>query len=298
MSKVIDAGALREAVALGQATGAMKGDGKVDIPYVVLPDNCKVHSLLNLKFPYGLPPRKPDHIKQTVALTDAESFCKYVKLYADSRTRIFADPKALSFRAVLDYHAAPQIALPLVVGSESPAAAVERLGAAPEFQEHIAGLALRKSEQWDIWMSKNEKQTPQAEFAEFLEDNCMDIVTPEPARMLETARELTARTEVNFNSKIVPKNGATQFAYQEVVTAGIGEAGKLEVPDGFTIFIPVFFGEKPRAIEARLRFRINSGKLSFFYKLYRPAEVLANSFEAAVKGIGESLDADILFGSV
>lgn len=295
----IDANVLKDAVDLGQKLGLAKVEG-VEIPYAVIPNNSQMLSLLSQKYPYGLPPRKPDHIKALVNLTDAESFCRYVKLYQDARTRVFADPEKLSFLAVLDYHGSSgdwaSAVKSLTDGVEAPPPIA--VAVSPEFLDHRVTLTLRKSDQWNLWMARNEKEVPQAEFAEFIEDNYRDISTPSPAEMLEVARDLNAHVDVSFASKVTPKNGSVRLAYQEIVTGSAGAAGDMEVPDSFAIMIPVFYGEKPVQIEARLRFRINGGKLKFIYKLYRPAELLADAFNLAAKEIGLRLGTDVLLGSV
>ena len=293
----LDVTALQEAVRLGTLSGTPCGpEDALKIPYAVLPQGTSIKSLLDLVYPYGLPPEKPHHIKAAVALTDAESFSKYVDLYADSRTRVFADPNALSFRAVLDYHQAPQVQVADGSATDAP---TPLAAAQAEFRDHHATLALSKSDQWNLWNGKAEKEIPQAEFAEFIEDNYRDVISPAAATVLEIARDLTAHMDVNFASKVNVKNGTTQFAYQEVLTAGqLGQSGNMEVPEKFIILIPVFFGEKPVTIEARLRFRINGGKLRFIYKLYRPAELLAEAFKVVVKEIEEKLAIEVLLGSI
>lgn len=295
---VIDKNVLQEAIALGQKLGAPNMAEGLEIPYAIVPAGCQVSSLLAQKYPYGLPPRKPDHIKTTVSLTNAASFCAYVKLYADAHTRIFGNPEEFSFRAVLDYHGASNTPNLIPDGSGTPAPTTPSTLSA-EFMDHNAIFNLRKSEQWNVWIARNEKEIPQVEFAEFIEDNCADIVDPKSAIMLQIARELTAHMDVNFASKVTPKNGTTQFAYTEVLTTGQpGQSGNMEVPDKFTILIPIFYGEQLVTVEARLRFRINSGKLKFIFKLYRPAELLSDAFNLASARIRQDLDMDILLGSI
>ena len=48
-------------------------------------------------------------------------------------------------------------------------------------------------------------------------------------------------------------------------------------------------GRRPSKISARLRFRINSGKLIFYYKLDRPTEVLQEAFEKAAIALDQRL---------
>jgi uncharacterized protein YfdQ (DUF2303 family) len=287
----INAEVLKEAVALGQKLGVAQTEG-VEVPYAIVPAGSTLTTLLSFKFPHGLPPQKPDHIKAQALLADATSFCHYVMLYSDARTRIFANPEKFSFRAVLDYHRAyPQNAT-----ESSPDTPTPNVGA--EFLDHVANFQMKQSEQWTTWIEKNGKAMPQAEFAEMVEDNIKDVVRPSAAEFLEVSRDLQGHIDVSFASKVSHKNGATQLSYQEVVTAGVGEAGTIEVPETFAINIPVFFGEKPVTIEARLRFKVSQGKITFLYKLSRPTEIQAQAFQFAVAGIKESLGMDVLMGSV
>ena len=148
-----------------------------------------------------------------------------------------------------------------------------------------------------IWSSLNEKPVPQTEFAEFIEDNRSDIIDPVSAVMLEIARDLQAHSEVNFASKVNLRNGAAVLSYDEQIKASV-TTGQIEVPETFKIGIPVFFGEHPVEISARLRFRITDGKLKFQYKLYRPAEIIAQAFEFARCDIEKATTLEVLLGTL
>jgi uncharacterized protein YfdQ (DUF2303 family) len=268
----ITADALHAAIILGQQIA--NPHLEFTVPYAVVPDGSKVVSLMAYKYPGGI---TPERIAAHVALADAKSFCEYVKSYADDRTRIFADPATHKFTAIIDYHGAGE--------------------RKPEFLSHRAALQLTKDERWKIWIGGNEKLFSQSDFAEFLEDNAADISEPEAAVMLEVARDLHAHTDVNFDSKVTPKNGQVQLKYTETINAGVG-AGNLEVPEFFKIRIPIFYGEESLTLRARLRFRISGGKLSFQYKLDRPTEKLNDAFNAAVASIAGVMQTEVLLGGM
>lgn len=269
----LDSGAIREVTALVAKTAQPITTEAVHA--VIVPRDCDLKSLAEFQFPDGRPATR---VKATVALRDGDSFIKYLKTFRTSLTRIFAEPKTLLFLAVLDYHG--EAAEPSV-----------------EFLSHRVTFAMEKDERWNIWAGKNENPFTQTEFAEFIEDNAADIFDPSAANMLEIARDLQAHTEVNFASKVKLTNGQVQLSYQETVTAGVGPAGTVEIPEVFKIQIPVFYGEGVVAITCRLRYRISGGKLSFHYKMYRQSETLQVAFDKAVKSISESLGADILMGT-
>jgi hypothetical protein len=115
--------------------------------------------------------------------------------------------------------------------------------------------------------------------------------------MLEVARDLHAHTDVNFDSKILPKNGQVQLKYTETIAAGVG-TGNFDVPERFVISIPVFYGEDKVSISVRLRFRVNQGKLSFQFKMDNPVDVVNDAFDAAVAEIGKDLSSTIMLGTL
>ena len=245
------------------------------IHFVVAPMGMQVLSLEKLQFPHGM---RPDRITAAPKLQDAVSFCSYVNTFKDDRTRLFADAVACSFTALIDYHG---------VGTER----------AVEFLSHRATLTLKKDERWNLWLGQNGKLIPQAEFAEFLEDNRADIVTPDAATMLEIAMDLQAKSDVNFASKIKTQNGQSTLVYDETITTTVS-TGRIVMPEIFVIRIPVFFGEAPIEITARLRFRISEGKLKFQFNLYRPVEILAKAFDVARAGIAEATKLEVLLGTL
>jgi uncharacterized protein YfdQ (DUF2303 family) len=247
------------------------------IHYVAAPAGTTLHSLEKFQYPHGIPPSR---IVAAPRFQDSASFCSYVNTFKDSRTRVLADVETVTFLALLDYHGAG--ALPDGI---------------PEFVSHRASFPLKHSDQWKLWMGQNDKLIPQAEFAEFLEDNRADVVDPDSATLVEIARDLTAHTDVNFASKINVVNGSAVLKYDEQVTASVRQ-GQILIPEMFSIRIPVFYGEEPTVIKARLRFRIGDGKLKFQYKLYRPQEVRQLAFDEAVGDIAAAVGISVLQGTL
>lgn len=245
------------------------------VHYAIIPGDCKVVSLKEQQFPNGL---RPDRITAGLKFDDQMSFCSYVNTFKDHRTRLLASVSSCSFLALIDYHG---------IGDE----------ARIEFVSHRASLQLRTSEEWNLWMSHHDKLVPQAEFAEFLEDNRADITTPDSATLLEIAKDLQAHTDVNFQSKMNSANGSVTLQYEEQVKATVA-TGRIEMPENFAIHIPVFFGEAAIDIPARLRFRISEGKLKFQYKLYRPAELKQHAFDLTRGEINTSTTLEVLLGSL
>lgn len=258
----------------GRANGIVQTVTGGNIPFAVVPNGYSVKALTDLI--YNEHTATPERIKQKVGVLDTESFTEYYDLFSDLNSRVFADESKLLVTAILDYHGAKE--------------------GAPRWGQHQVALTLRQSEEWKRWVGSNNRKFEQVEFAEFLEQNSIDISKPTPAAMMETATDLQAKTDVEFGAGIRQSDGTVKFKYSEQVKATIG-GGSLAVPDNFVITIPAFIGGERFDIQALLRFRTNSGKLIFWYTLVRPEEVIRKAFMDARNKIATKLGVVILNGT-
>lgn len=244
-----------------------------NVPYVLVPQGYTAKAMPELIFNEHT--ATPERIKQDVSVLDPVSFVRYYNLFADENSRVFANEPVLNIVAILDYHGA-------------------KVGA-PRWGEHQLTLALRESEEWKIWTAMNNKPFTQQAFAEFLEQNSSDVSTPMPSAMQEIASDLQATTEVEFGSGIRQQDGQVRFKYTETIKATVG-AGSVDVPDRFTLSIPIFIGGDNVSMDALLRFRVNSGKLTFTYALIRPEQVKRTAFTNARNEIEKTLGIEIING--
>lgn len=265
MSDVLNKDTVKELYGYGRAAADVKEVGNT--PFVVIPNDHKVVGLAE----YKDNPRaeRPLRVKGTAKVHDVPSFCEYFTLFHDENSRVFADEDKATILAVLDYHGA--------LG-----------GGAPRWGEHRLELTFRHSKEWNEWKGKDGQRTQQMEFAEFLEDHAPDIITPDAATMLEVARDLSAKVDADFGSAIRMNNGSVQFKFSEQVKATFG-SGQLEVPEQFIVSIPIYLGCDRVSITARLRYRINAGKLSFWYDLLRADNIKREAFLVARKTITDTL---------
>lgn len=264
---------LEKMLKLGQTTGDVKQSG--GLPFVVIPQDCKVQSLEGLI--YSKFADRPHRVIQSVVVRDVASFVAYYSLFSDPNSRIFADEDSTAVLAVLDYHAAGE--------------------GTPRWGDHRLTLQLEASDEWTEWLARNGQanKMTQADFAEFIEDHTPDIRQPDAATMLEMARTLQAKTDVDYSSAIRLNNGQVQFTYNEQVKGTFG-AGKIEIPESFLISIPVFVGSERTSLTARLRYRLVSGRLSIWYDLLRYKDIARDAFRAEAKAISEQLKATIIQG--
>ncbi len=273
MSEAINKEAIKELVSLGRAAAEVRRVGNTD--FVIIPNDHKVVGLAD----YADNPRadRPLRAKGTIKVYDSTSFCEYHRLFSDDNSRVFADEEQATVLAVLDYHGA-------------------MAGGAPRWGEHRVSLTHRLSKEWKEWTAQDGKRTPQLEFGEFIEDHAPDIVEPDGATMLEVARDLRAKTEGDFGSAIRVSNGSVQFKYTEQTKGNFG-ASNMDIPEEFIVSIPVYLGCDRVRVRARLRYRINSGKLTFWFDLLRADAIKREAFSAARNSIAETLSITIINGT-
>ena len=243
-------------------------------PYVLVPEGAMARAMPELVWNEHNP--APERVRQKVTVLDTGSFNHYYTLFNDPNSRVFADESTLKVLAVLDYHGAAE--------------------GGPRWGSHRLTLSFRQSEEWKVWIGANNKKMTQQEFAEFLEQNSLDVTKPAPADMMEIASDLQATTAVDFGSGLRQQDGQVKFKYTETINTTVG-GGQVSVPERFTISIPAFIGGDRVPMDALLRFRVNSGKLTFWYTLVRPEEVIRSAFIDARTFIGTTLGITIINGS-
>lgn len=249
-----------EIVRAGQLIGDAKTvDGGV-IPYAVVPDAAKVEDLERL-----LP--TPARARASVTAKSAETLAAYIVRFRTEATAIFADQQKFEIVGIIDYHTPD----------------------APAFREHRVSYAAPRSLEWATWRTASGRKMSQADFAQFIEDNVVDIRSPAGADVLEVARDLQAKKAVSFSSAIRLSDGSQEFTYNETVQ-GTTAKGKLKVPEEFTLGIPVFFGGELYEVKARLRYRIEGGVLHLWYELYRPEHIEKDAFEAVCEQVNEATE--------
>lgn len=227
-----------------------------NIPYVLVPQGYTAQPMPDLIFNNHT--LAPERVERAVKVFDSASFVEYYNLFEDIGSRVFADEEKNSVVAILDYH----------LDSTTP-----------RWGKHKLTLTLRLSEEWTRWTKLNGQQVTQQAFVEFLEQNCTDISAPDPASIRDIANDLSATTEMDFQSAKRQSDGSVRFKCIETTKTKVG-GNEVEVPDRFRISIPVFVGGDRIDIDAFLRFRIAGQKLNFFYTLVRPEAAVRAAFKA------------------
>lgn len=259
---------LEAGMLLGEPKRLNGSEGK---PFIIVPASATVRDLEAY-----LP--SPVAIAEVVRCTEATSFLKYVNQFKTPETQLFASVCATGadFTAVLDYHGPGK----------------------PSWGQHMAIYNCPQTEEWKRWTAYNNAAMDQQEFAEFIEMNQAQVVSPSGATLLEIARSLVAKIKVDFTSGIRLNNGNVQLQYEQVTEAKAGEKGTLEVPEKFKLGLVLFQGGPAYAIDALLRYRIVERKLTFHFVLVNPHLIIADAVQKLRDYFEEGLGIETVMATV
>jgi uncharacterized protein YfdQ (DUF2303 family) len=158
--------------------------------------------------------------------------------------------------------------------------------------DHKALCQLKYSRELELWKKFDNHRFTQEAFAEFIDENVVDIHTPSGAEMLTIAKTLEAtRTEV-FRSSIKVNDGTSRLTWDNQAT---GE-NNTEVPDTFHLAIPIFDGDKEVIqVKARLFYRLPKKEtpeagLTFYFKLHRLDDILEKLWDERVDQLRSALE--------
>lgn len=213
----------------------------------------------------------PDFIKQRVAFRDVKALIAYVNRFKDSGTQIFADERAGTVTAILDYH------LEAEAGSE------------PNNCAHVAVFTAEPSPEWKEWKGLDGRPQQQEKFAEFIENQAPFIVRPDAATMLEIASSFQAASSASFSKAIRLDNGQVQLQYVENINGQAGPKGALAVPKDFDVMLRPYVGCSPTVVQARFRYRIEGGRLSLWYDLFRADDILRETFDVILARVNDEV---------
>lgn len=203
--------------------------GGGDRTYAMVPDGYKLQDITD-------PNRLPVRPKGLVTVDDRASLVAYANRFKTASSIIFADYDKGTITALLDWHPHNQEA--------------ETFGQAGALQ-HQVQLRILPSEEFTRWDAIEGEMHKQADFALFLEENASDIHTPEPAHMMELARDLEGTTGIAFKSRTRLKDGSHGFRFE----AENSIVSEVQAPDQFSLMIPVYHGEEPELLVAKFRWR-------------------------------------------
>jgi len=227
-------------------------------------DQPGISSLASL---FGEYRQHPQHKKGTANAQTFESFCALTNRHKTADSVIFAnmDWREPSLTTIVDYH------------QNQP-------GGLADNGKHRIHYAFPLSEEWKKWLEMNSQPMKQQDFAWFLEDRILEVSSPEQAdlvyeeqfgtkialasQLVELSRGLNLRVDATVKNAHTLQSGETSIQFEETHTDAAG--APIKVPGLFMLYIaPFFMGDKVR-IPVRLRYRVQGGKIFWFYDIYRP----------------------------
>ena len=241
--------------------------------YVVIPEGYEIQ--------YGLPTaQKPPRPKALVRLRDTASFIRYFNDHKAPRSRVYASMEPASFLAVFDEF----------LDSDG---VDDNIDETADWREFRASFEVPASREWKLWHKANKTPMGQLAFAEFLQDNLPDVVTPDGTELLEMALKFEASQSGSFIAAQRLQDGSHNLAWK----ADNNASGSVKLPEQITLSIPVFENDEPTELHARLRYRVKEGTLTLWYELIRPHKVLEAAFRETWARIENDAGAVILLGS-
>lgn len=186
---------------------------------------------------------------KALTFDDQASQIAYVNRFSDDRSVLIADYSALTITARLDWHPHNGHA--------------GFLTASPD--KHTATLKLLDSEEFSRWNKAAGLMHEQEFFARFLEENSADIGSPDPAVMIEIARDFEATAGSTYKSSVRLDNGDRKLTFETDTRT----REDMVIPQKFELFIPVFNGEPPEPLTCLFRWRASGGKVQLGFVWHR-----------------------------
>lgn len=268
----------------GRSIGSMVLGDHDGNPCVVIPERYKLQEI----------PLAPAKVKREVTFSEADSFAEYVNKFRTPGVLIFAAITPAGFKMVahLDYHDKPVLEGSLLSGHG--------------WSSHTAVFTSQHTPEWKTWMGRNGEANAmkQPDFALFLEDQPPGLFrSPDNAQILELVSTLEGKSNVRFNQGFRTQNGQTKIDYEEDVELRGGGTGTekavLEIPQILICAMHVFEGQEaqnPYEVRARLRYRIASRQLLFWYETIQPHVIVRDAVKGILEQVRERVKAPVLIG--
>lgn len=249
---------------------------------IIIPGDKELRSLKPLLDEFR---DRPERRSGTVGITDLRSFSAFMNRFKGGPSVVFSDDAVPRLVGIVDYHA-------------------ETFTGDPAFCRHRVLYDFPISDEWKAWEKKDAEGMTQADFAEFVEDRVGDLVVATdptdplvvrvssmggtlatPAKVLEVSRGFSVHANEAVKSAINLQSGETQVQYESAHSDAGG--GSVKVPGWFLIAIPVFRNGASYLLAVRLRYRLQGGRIIWFYQLHQPRKVFDHAIAEAEASVAE-----------
>lgn len=237
----------------------------------------------------------------TAKPTTLASFIALTNRFKQANSAVFArdDMTAARITTVFDYH-------PEVTADQDEARNLK----------HRAEYAFPFSDEWKAWMAKNAQPMAMHDFAAFLEDRIVDVVTDgkptsdaakdfvkavggtmaSPSKLIELARGLQVYENSVLKEARNLSSGEGQLTFEASHTDADGKP--LNIPNLFMICVPIF-SRSPDfyRLLCRLRYRKTPGGVSFWYEIWRADLAFEQAFNDACDKVRADTGLPLFVGS-
>lgn len=270
-------------------------------PFAVIPNGMEVKSLKPI---IDLWRTAPERRTGTAHVGRLESFIDLTNRFKDENSALFVRGKVegktitATLESVLDYHPA----LP------------ENKPDNARFNQHRVNYAFPVSKEFQAWIDNDGTPMAQVEFATLIEDRIGDIIGndpknpvtfdgfdvlkpnfADPAQMLELSRGMEVFSNVTVKGKTRLSSGETQIEFVTEHKDNKGNA--LNPPDFFLICVPIFEMGVLYRLPVRLRYRVEQGRVVWFYQLYRAEKAFDDAFNEACYDAKEKTELPLYWGA-
>lgn len=211
----------------------------------------------------------PRRVKEVVQVGDLESLVAYVLRYIDKHQTVgFAFNNMLG--VILDYHT------PNAVVADGGAVSASATAAA--WGDHRAVYVFEETPEWTEWLENDGKRIGQIELGEFIEDHVQQIVEPTPASLLKIVEQFTETRTATFVSGVQVQSGAVKLQFMEDA-----RQGEFTIPPAIKLALKPFKYGPSYEVTAKMRYRIQEGRLVIWYDLMHTDKVLDDAVEDFIK---------------
>jgi len=266
-----------------------------DATFAIVPKGKTIVSLKPILEEFAGQPRRR---VATVRVDTAAALIALTKRHSHEHTTVVfarADRLKPALITVFDYH------------PDNASVADARVG------QHRALYECPLAEEWQIWQKAHGQWMGQADFAQFVEDRFTEVVAvPEgdaallglatslqgryatPQELMTLSRGLQVHSDITVRSAVKLQSGEISIAYEDRHRDSAG--GQLQIPDLFSIAIPVFMRGDTYRIAVRLRYQVANGSLKWSFHLYRADRSFDHAFNEILEDVREQTAAPVYLG--
>lgn len=232
-------------------------------------------------------PVLPERVKAGENFVEPDSLALYVNRFKTLTTILMASLSRRTITARLDYHHKQE-----GMAVDSDFNELDIRVPKPQLDQHHAALKCEFDPDYAKWRALFGQQIDQQTYAEFIEDMLHTIAQPPAADLLDAVSELKLHRDAKFSNKVDLRGGKLNLTYEEDDTQ---VSGKMALPESIVIVCPMYQGDEPIAIHAKLRYRLKDGVLRFIIAVPGIEKLERDQFRQIVDYVGDKTAVPVFY---